>query len=161
MFNRATAANQTRISAMTDGETLYFRVIALDENPAGAVVAPQSAGERFPNGDRVELVLAEPSGAHTYFAVGPNGNRYDARQWRVAWDSGWEAASTVGKDAWTALFAIPLAALDLGEERLLTARFGRVYRLRGDEREESTLTGASLYNRHDSFWTHLLVGGKE
>ncbi len=161
VFDRAPAEHQTEVRTMCDRENLYFRIVAWDDAVDKVVVAPYSATEQFPNGDRVEIVLTDGS-KHWYFTIGPNGNRYDARGWEQSWESDWQVETTSDKGSWTAMAAIPMAALDIEPGTTqLQARFGRVYRLRGDEREESSLAGASIYNRHESFWTTLLIGKEE
>lgn len=158
VFRQAPADHQTDVRIMRDHDTVYFRFKAFDDAPEDVVTSPASTEERFPNGDRIEIVLADKTGNHRYFAVGPNGNHYDEKNWSNGWNSSWRVATAKDNASWTAMVAIPLA--DLAEDSLpssVLTRFGRVHRLKGPEREESTPSGRSLYNRHDSFWNKLVL----
>lgn len=154
-YAKETPAEQaTQVRLMHDGERLYIRVLSDDSQPEGVVVSSPGGAERFPQGDRFELILGEKG--RRYVAVGPNGNRY-ARPGL----NGWECRVQGRDGGWVALLSIPLSELSVvpGGPKL-AVRFGRVYRLRGDEREESTFNGASLYNNHASFWAHLQLQEK-
>ncbi len=157
-FEGAPADHRTEVRFMHDGEQLFIRVVARDDAPGEAVAPPKVETERFPNGDRFELVCRDGRSRRRYFAAGLNGNRYaDPKT-----DAPWRVESVVRPDAWIALIAIPLSEFHLNPENFaVKARVGRVYRLAGEVREESTPSGTSLYNEHDSFWMTLNLERRE
>jgi hypothetical protein len=157
-FEGALAVHQTEVRIMHDGEQLYIRVVAHDDRPGEVVAPPKAETERFPNGDRFELIGVGGKPGRRYFAAGPNGNRYaDPKT-----DTPWRVQTTVRPDAWIDMIAIPLAEFGLNPaDPTFKARVGRVYRLAGEVREESTPSGTSLYNEHESFWMTLNLERKE
>lgn len=157
-YDKTPADHATEARLMHDGKNLYIRVSAEDDDPAKIIAPPLAETERFPNGDRFEFIYLDNKSKQHYVAIGPNGNRYTSPQYSEP------PKVVVSKQAksWCALIAIPLSELQLAEEQTsFKARVGRVYRLKGEEREESTPNGASLYNQHDSFWNELIFEGKE
>lgn len=154
-FARDTAAEQqTQASFMQDGEFLYIRVQAFDSDPSAVVVVPFQQQPCFPNGDRVELLFG--TRPRLYVALGPNGTFYSRPEL-----SQWRHQVVKQSDGWVALMAIPFKELPFDNQSgLLPMRVGRVFRLRGEEREESSFNGASLYNNHESFWANLQMEGK-
>lgn len=154
-FNDVPADPQTEVRFMHDGTRLYIRAVAHDPNPDRIVAPPHGGTPVFPNGDRVEFMVAAANGAERHFlAVGPNENRYAS----PGMDHPWEIATSVREDDWVAMVALPLAEFGAtaagGEIRL---RPGRVYRHAIGERQESTPAGASLFNLHESFWMNLII----
>ena len=104
------------------------------------------------------MMIADGPYKNWYLAVGPNGNHLAAPELSLPW----EVETVKQADGWVALIAIPLDALGIDAKKpVLQARVGRVYRQSGDARQESTPSGASLYNLHESFWMHLNIEGKE
>lgn len=149
------AEHQTTVRVMHDNENLYVRFDGVDENLAGQIKPSTPAGQAFPNGDRFEVRLRNAKSRDYYFAVGPGGHYYS----HPSLGDRWKTAVTSDGDSWTALLAIPLNALgnDAQEYSAIKARLGRVYRLQGDEREESSHNGAGIFNEHSSFWLDFQI----
>ena len=151
-FDQQPAEQQTVASLMHDRGYLYVRLTAYDDDLNGLVVPEESGVGVFPQGDRVELVLRTQE-KHTYFmAAGPNGAFFaqPGVEAQVA------AARSASDDAWVAMLAIPLSDIQWSPDTpSIDLRVGRVYRHTPDERLESSLSGGSIFNRADQFWTSL------
>lgn len=150
----------TTVRVMHDNKNLYVRFDGRDGNMARQVVPNKPAGEVFPNGDRFELLLRSSPRQYYYFAMGPGGHYYSNPHGSTysAFKEEWTTFLNKEADSWTGVFSIPLSPF--GSEGLpeaIDARFGRVARLEGDEREESSSNGASLYNEHGSLWSELTI----
>ena len=156
-FDGASADPPTEVRFMHDGTRLYLRVTAHDHAPGALVAPPRGVEPVFPNGDRVELMIVDGRGRHRFLAAGPNGNRYAS----PPLEQPWEAETVIRADGWVALLALPLETFGVeAQNPVLRLRVGRVYRV-GESRQESTPSGASLFNLHDSFWMQLIIQGKE
>ena len=125
----------TQVRAGHDGQRLFLLVTCPqpEQTPAPAAL-PRDAQALFRN-DHIELfIMPKPAGA-VYYQLGFDaaGNRYDARcvkqsvtgdanefMSHVKWNPEWRADVTRGKDAWTAVVALPLKDLGLAPGR----RFG-------------------------------------
>ena len=104
----------------------------------------------FPNGDRFEMRFRNAQNRDIFLAVGPGNHVYSQPP------LGGRIKSVVAKepDGWTAILSLPLNVFgNTPEDRqAVKARVGRVYRLQGHDKEESTHNGAGLFNDHSSFW---------
>ena len=108
-------------------------------------------------GEWQRLVPGQTRYRHRFLAAGPNGNRYAS----PPLEQPWEAETVIRADGWVALLALPLETFGVeAQNPVLRLRVGRVYRV-GESRQESTPSGASLFNLHDSFWMQLIIQGKE
>ncbi|NLF23674.1 MAG: DUF4838 domain-containing protein [Lentisphaerae bacterium] len=145
----------TEVRVMHDGTRLYIRAKAFDANVGAVVAPPPEELNVFPNGDRVEFMVADTAVQNRrLLAVGPHGHRYASP------DGGfvWEIRTVVQSDGWVALLALPLAGFGADPQpAAVKLRAGRVYRHARDERQESTPSGASLFNLHESFWMDLVL----
>lgn len=158
-FGGAPADPQTEVRFMHDGTRLYVRFMAFDAAPGGIVAPPPRTPPWAPNGDRVEVRLLDAQGQNRYLAVGPNSTRYASP---VSPLMSWEAQSVVQADGWVALLSLPFDTLGItAQSPALKIRVGRGFRLSGNVRQESTPSGVSLYNLHESFWMGLSMEWKE
>ncbi|MBE2205926.1 MAG: DUF4838 domain-containing protein [Chthoniobacterales bacterium] len=150
LFDKAESAHPTRVRAMHDRKNLYLRFDGADAHPAGQVKPPVPAGPVFPNGDRFEMRLRNAKNRDAYLALGPGGHYYSF----PPIGNRWKTVVTGDEKSWTALVAIPLNLLGPTEadQQAFKVRLGRVVRLRGEEREESTPNGAGLFNEHGPLW---------
>lgn len=138
------------VRLMRDQDHLYVRFDGKDSDP-GTLVQPEvPAGMVFPNGDRFEVRLRNAQNRDFFLAVGPGNHVYSQPP------LGGRIKSVVAKepDGWTAILSIPLNVFGTTAEdrQAVKARLGRVYRLQGHHKEESTPNGAGLFNDHSSFW---------
>ncbi|MCK5845767.1 MAG: hypothetical protein KAG97_13725, partial [Victivallales bacterium] len=157
VFRGVKAKHQTIVAVMRDKNNIYLRFTAFDDHPDKMAVPGKSGRGVFPNGDRVEFIFKKKDRGERFFAVGPNGAFYAYPPLKTPWS----VKTKVGTKSWTALVSIPLAGLNLDTGKsVLPCRFCRVYRLKGDEREESTLRGISMFNSHISFLTKLHLNAK-
>ena len=96
-------------------------------------------------GEWQRLVPGQTRYRHRFLAAGPNGNRYAS----PPLEQPWEAETVIRADGWVALLALPLETFGVeAQNPVLRLRVGRVYRA-GEARQESTPSGASLFNLHD------------
>lgn len=149
------AGHPTTFRIMHDRENLYLRFDGSDTNPDGQVVPGEPAGIVFPNGDRFEVRLRGGKGREYYLAVGPGGHQYS----HPPLGNRWKSVVTRGENSWSAMLAVPLSVLEVrdGENAKVMGRPGRVFRAQGEEREESTHSGAGLFNEHPSFWLNFQI----
>lgn len=139
---------------MHDRQKIYFRAIAYDHSIENVVVPKPPKEGIFPHGDRVELLLRKAGGNTYYIAAGPANHHYAKPRITLPW----QVESTMDEKAWMTTIAIPLEGLQWEpEDSVINARLGRVYRLAGEERIESSHSGVSIYNRHQSFWLNLVL----
>lgn len=150
VLGTAESAHPTTVRAMHDGEYLYLRFDGSDDHPAGQVKPPEPAGPVFPNGDRFEVLLRNNKNRTTYLTVGPGGHFFSHPNMGARWKTAVVADDT----SWTAMMAVPLNALGSNEEerQAFKVRLGRVYRLRGEEREESSHNGLGIFNDEKTLW---------
>lgn len=154
-FNKAAAGHPSKVRVMRDHKYLYLRFEGDDDHLAGLVKPSAPAGTVFPNGDRFEVRLKNAKNTEYYLAVGPGGHSFS----QPPLGDDWKTAVSADGKAWTALMAIPLNALGSGdaESTAIKARVGRVYRAQGEDREESSHNGASLFNHHESLWLNFQI----
>lgn len=144
----------TIVRIMHDGKIFYVRFDGVDENLAAQVKPSAPAGLVFPNGDRFELRLKNAKNQDFYFAVGPGGHYFA----QPSQGARWKTFVSSDEGEWTGIMAIPMAVLGTENDRSkINARLGRVARLTGAEREESSSNGAGIYNDHGSFWLELQI----
>lgn len=154
-FEKAEAKYPTKVRVMHDHEYLYLRFDGADDHLAGQVKPSVPAGLVFPDGDRFEVRLRNAKKQEYYLAVGPGEHYFSQPQL----DDRWRTVVTSDGKSWTALMAISLNVLGSNEEEraAVKARMGRVYGVRGEEREESSHNGASLFNNYESLWLDLQI----
>lgn len=154
-FEKAATKHPTKVRVMHDRENLYIRFDGADENLAAQVKPSEPAGQIFPNGDGFEVRLQTAGKRDYYLAVGPGGHYYSQPT------IGNRLKTVVAQEdkSWTAILAVPLHILGTKEEERagVKARFGRLYRLQGEDSEESSHNGAGLFNEHLSLWLDLQI----
>ncbi len=149
-FAKEASAHSTKVRVMHDRRSLYLRFDGADGDLSGQVKPSVPAGRVFPNGDRFEVRLRNHKGEDFYLAVGPGGHAFS----EPALGGDWETTVTAGEKSWTALLAIPLSAVaaNEAERTAFRVKLGRIYRLRGEEREESSHDGSGLFNDAKGLW---------
>lgn len=150
---KAPSAHPTKVRVMHDRKNLYLRFDGNDDNPAGRIQPSGPAGPVFPNGDRFEVRLRNHSNRDLYLAVGPGGHFFS----QPSLGARMKTVVTGDDTSWTALIAVPLSALGNSdaERQAFKARLGRVYRLHGEEREESSHNGAGIFNDVNTLWLNF------
>lgn len=145
----------TMVRIMHDKNNLYVRFDGVDSEMARRVIPSAPAGNVFPNGDRFELRLRNSKNQNFYFTLGPGGH-YSSQP---PMGARWQTYVADGDEEWTGIMSIPLTILGKTEEErsAIKVRLGRVVRLTGEEREESSSNGAGIYNEHTSFWSEFQV----
>lgn len=145
----------TTVKFMHDRKNLYVRFYGEDKNISAQVKPDVPAGDVFPNGDRFELRLKNAKNKIFYFALGPGGHYFSLPSQGTYWQT------VVSRDGegWTGIMTIPLDLLEMEEgPATMMARIGRVVRLSGDEREESSNNGVSIYHKVDSpTWAKIQI----
>ena len=149
---RNPAEQEAAVSLMHDRQNLYVKFVAYDKDLSSLVMPAQGGVGVFPQGDRMELMLRTPGKKVYFFAAGPNGTLFS----HPKVESKVVNARTEKGDAWIAIIAIPLAEIGItGEETAMELQVGRVYRRDPAVTWESTLSGASMFNKSDTFWTKI------
>lgn len=162
VFEQAAADNPTDISMMRDHEHLYVRAVSHNKGHRGLdYVQPVDSRSLAPQ-DIVELILGDGH-REVYFSFGPRGEshtRYHTRDGRSPiLDLPLEVHADTHGQGWVVVASIPLDAFEFEdrESPRFLARMGRLYQPRNEAREESSLSGRGIFNRHDTFWTQLQI----
>lgn len=155
LFDKKPSEYPTTVKFMHDRKNLYVRFHGEDKNISAQVKPDLPAGDVFPNGDRFELRLKNSKNKIFYFALGPGGHYFSLPSQGTSWQT------VVSRDGegWTGIMTIPLDLLEMEEgHSTMLARMGRMVRLSGDEREESSQNGVSIYHKVDSpTWSKIQI----
>ncbi|MBM4049000.1 MAG: hypothetical protein FJ279_28205, partial [Planctomycetes bacterium] len=132
------AREQTEVFLAHDSDHLYIAIRCLDSRPAALKASVASRDGQIFLEDDVEVFLSPWQDAHDYFqfAVNPLGTRFDGRGFDASWDADWQCKTGREPNAWTAEFAIPFHALDLGPSISDTWRINVCRHRANPEREE-------------------------
>ncbi len=105
---------QTLFQVAWDDANLYIAVTCLEPNPE-AIKAEMRANDvsAVMGDDAVEIFLHPRLDEPTYYQLAANslGTRYDGRAFDSSWNADWQAAATVGADAWYLECAVSFASL--------------------------------------------------
>jgi len=105
---------QTLFQVAWDDANLYLAVTCLEPNP-DAIKAEMRAHDvsAVMADDAVEIFLHPRLDEPAYYQLAANslGTRYDGRAFDSSWNADWQAAATVGPDAWYLECAISFASL--------------------------------------------------
>jgi hypothetical protein len=109
------ASEQMVMRLLYDRENLYLGVKCNESKMNGLVAAVRFHDGNVWNDDCIELFLDPTHDHETYyqFAVNSLGAQYDARGFDRMWNCQWQAAASLGQDAWYVEVAIPFAAFGL------------------------------------------------
>ncbi len=139
-FDNVESEHSSSVQMMRDGKNLYFR---FKGNKAGA------------GRDQFELKLKNGKGRDFFLSVGSDGKTFA----HPPLGNALQTATTTEGDGWTVVMAISLNVLGSSdpESSSIQARVGRLYGATGDQREESSHNGASIFNDHKSLWLNLQI----
>ncbi|MCX7804510.1 MAG: acetylxylan esterase [Planctomycetota bacterium] len=106
---------KTEVRIVSDDRFLYVGFLCFEEDVAGLAAHADERDGPVWKDDSVEVFLdpADRGGQGGYFQLAANaaGALFDSRDRREEWDSGTVVTARIGRDRWTAVFAIPIADL--------------------------------------------------
>lgn len=115
---RPTPFDQTRISVLTDGETVYFGIVCPDPEPEKIAVHTLQRDAEMEGDDTVAFVLDTFGDGRTgyLFRVNAGGARQDGlisgpEETSLDWDGIWDARTRRSADGWSAEIAISARGL--------------------------------------------------
>jgi len=119
------AGELTDVRLLRDDKHLYVACRCAEPGTDRIKARKQSHDGELWSEDSVEVFLGTPE-QYYHFIVNAAGSTYDGRAKDKAWNSGFRAAAAIGKKAWTAEMAIPLAKVgDVTGETRWVAAFNR------------------------------------
>lgn len=106
--------HQTQFRVVYDEANLYIGVTCLESKP-GSIVAQVRSNDQSAvmADDAIEIFLHPDPAAPEYYQLAANsiGTRYDGLAFNSAWNGEWQAAGSVGEDAWYLECALGFASL--------------------------------------------------
>jgi hypothetical protein len=138
----------TEIKAAHDGENLYIRITAHDQNVAAIEAMKPGETEVFPQEDHIEFWIYTP--APTYlFAFNSSGAMYDSKNLDRKWNSGWKCETRKTKYGWEAILKIPVKSIGMKPGVKTRLRWGgiRLMKHKGGGVEQSSFKGVARHGR--------------
>ncbi|MHB0914003.1 MAG: family 10 glycosylhydrolase [Armatimonadota bacterium] len=102
----APAEHESEVLLTYDAKNVYIAFRAYDLHPNRPARVRQHDGPVFED-DSVEALLQFGSGDYYHFALNAAGTKYEAKGRDRKWDTNWEAATGIQRNAWIAEMAIP------------------------------------------------------
>lgn len=128
---------------------LYFTFFDTDMKNLRILPVPAGKNEKLSEDDHLELFLCDNTvpGAYYLFAVDPENNRGDVRNYDSNWNGRWDSSARTLPDRWEVVMKVPLSTIqcDISKNNLIRGTFIREYSPRpdGTPREYSSWDGGA------------------